>query len=143
MRLHIVTVIAVDGDHRCLTQRFRKIFKGFEKMLFEFLHLLDWRVSSSRSLSGPRPARPSRAGVTLLRVSLLGVTLRPVCLVTVTDVDALRDLLRLSVEGLGGLDCELMTMMLPPLGPICPYLGLPTQVQDLLALLLQLTITFN
>ena len=51
-------------------------------------------------LSGPRPARPRRVGVTLRRVSLLGLTLRSVCLVT--DVDALRDLLRLSVEGLGG-----------------------------------------
>ena len=41
VRLQIVTVIADDADHRCLTQRFREIFKGFEKTLFEFLHLLE------------------------------------------------------------------------------------------------------
>ena len=64
-------------------------------MLFEFLHFLE-----SFLFQGVERSSARRVGVTLRRVSLLGVTLRPVCLVT--DVDALRDLLRLSVEGLGG-----------------------------------------
>ena len=41
VRLQIVTVVAVDANHSCLTHRFRDIFKGFEKMLFEFPHFLE------------------------------------------------------------------------------------------------------
>ena len=45
-------------------------------------------------------SRESPSVIEGFEVSLLGVALRLDCLVT--DVDALRDLLRLSVEGLGG-----------------------------------------
>ena len=61
-------------------------------MLFEFLHLLE----SLLFQVAERSTTCSSMGVTLRRASLLGVTLRAVCLVT--DVDALRYLLRLSVE---------------------------------------------
>ena len=53
-----------------------------------------WEVSSSRCTSGLTPILPLRM---LRLVFLLGVALRPVCLVT--NIDALLDLLRLSVEG--------------------------------------------
>ena len=54
-----------------------------------------WGVSSSRCTSGLTPTLPLQAGVTLRLVSLLEITLRPVCLVT------LLHLLRLSLEGVG------------------------------------------
>ena len=92
---------------------------------------ISWRVSSPRPPSGPGPTRPRRVGVTLRRLPWLGVTLRPVRLVT--DVDTLRD--RLRRRSLLRKRCEVMRMMLPPLRPIGSDLGLPTQVQDFLALL--------
>ena len=102
---------------------------------------ISWRVSSPRPPSGPGPTRPRRVGVTLRRLPWLGVTLRPVRLVT--DVDVLRDRLRrLSVEDLFTWKwCELMRMMLPPLCPVSSDLGLPTQVQDFLTLLPNLVFT--
>ena len=93
---------------------------------------ISWRVSSPRPPSGPGPTRPRRVGVTLRRLPWLGVTLRPVRLVT--DGDTLRDRLRrLSVEG---LSCGSGA----PLRPVGSDLGLPTQVQDFLALLPDLVI---
>ena len=99
MWLQIVTVITVARHHGRLTRRFRVILEGFEQVLFEFLHLLEsflFQVAERSSTCSSTPC----VGVTLWRVSFLGVTLRAVCLVT--DVGEHRDLLRLSDEGLGG-----------------------------------------
>ena len=95
--MQIVTVIAVDADHRCLTQRFRKIIKEFEKVLFEFLHLLESFLFQVVERSLTCSSTPCGCDTTAIPFR---INTRPVCLVT--DVDALRDLLRLSFEGLGG-----------------------------------------
>ena len=68
-------------------------------------------------------------------VSLLGVTLRPVCLVT--DVDTLLDVLRLS-----NWDVLALVLVLPGC-PLFSNLGLPTQVQDVDVLFLDLAVTLR
>ena len=96
------------------------------------------------------PTRSLRARVTLLLVSPPWVTLRPVChVVYVVDVDTLRDLLRLSVEGVaaemfvGNIRGVLALVLVPPGCPLLCNSGFPTQVQNVHVLLLKLAILLN
>ena len=130
VRLQIVTVIAVGADHRCLTQRFRKIFKGFEKMLFKFLHLLESFLFQVVERSSTRSSTPCGCDTTA-GIPSRGNT--AACLSRHGRRRAAgpaspfgRRARRLShrPSAWPRLCRELMTLMLPPLGPICRYLAL-------------------
>ena len=99
---------------------------------------ISWRVSSPRPPSGPGPTRPRRVGVTLRRLPWPGVTLLP----SSRHRRSASTSPSLGRRPLLWKWCELMRMMLPPLRPVSSNLGLPTQVQDLLALLPDLLVTF-
>ena len=128
--LQIVTVITGDGYHNRLAGRLGNAVKGVEGVLLS--QASEWSRTYSASPCGSHTTAAALAGRNApasssrhRRRHAAGSTSPPI---------GRRPLL--------WKWCELMRMMLPPLRPVSSNLGLPTQVQDFLALLPDLLVTF-
>ena len=139
MALHIVTVNTGDANHNRLVGRFGDAVEGVKGVLLQRLYLLEsllqaseWSRTYSASPCGSHTTAAALAGRNAPASS---------------SRHRRRHAAGSTSPSLGRRPllwkwCELMRMMLPPLRPVSSNLGLPTQVQDLLALLPDLLVAF-
>ena len=133
MALQIVTVITGDADHKLLTGRFGDAVEGVKGVLLQRLHLLESFLSQASEWSRTYSASPCGSHTT---AAALAGRNAPAS----SSRHRRRHAARSTSPPVGRRSlmwkwCELMRMMLPPLRPVSSDLGLPTQVQDFLALL--------
>ena len=137
--LQIVTVITGDADHNLLTGRFGDAVEGVKGVLLQRLHLLESFLSQASEWSRTYSASPCGSHTT---AAALAGRNAPAS----SSRHRRRHAARSTSPPVGRRSlmwkwCELMRMMLPPLRPVSSDLGLPTQVQDFLALLPDLVLT--
>ena len=130
--LQIVTVITGDGYHNRLAGRLGNAFKGVEGVLLQRFYLLESLLSQASEWSRTYSASPCGSHTT---AAALAGRNAPAS----SSRHRRRHAAGSTSPPLGRRPllwkwCELMRMMLPPLRPVSSNLGLPTQVQDFLAL---------
>ena len=134
----IVTVITGDGYHNRLTGRLGNAVKGVKGVLLQRFYLLESFLSQASEWSRTYSASPCGSHTT---AAALAGRNAPAS----SSRHRRRHAARSASPPIGRRSlvrkwCELMRMMLPPLRPVGSDLGLPTQVQDFLALLPDLVI---